>query len=182
MIYIVDGGSFLNQESSIFDKGGDVLSLLKGFIERFSPHFMAKRWTVLFVLRGFQKDEPMPRRLGFGSCSVLFSKPSEDEEGLLLEMTELSLKSDSTVVVTDNNRRGRRAEFTGAERIRCAQFAERILKLEEKAAGCVASELKLPERDVKFWSHAFGISPDMKIELKLKPDDDSANAGENDGQ
>ncbi len=169
MIYVVDGGSLLNQCPELFRPSDDLVESVTDFFERFSAAFEGKGSEAVFVLKGKEGDSSLPKRSRHGPWALMFSYEPADVEDLILETVRLALRRDHVTVVTDNRPRAERAAYLGAARMRCAQFADYLRSAARKARR--RSSLDLPQESIQYWCNVFGLDPAESIELKGAEDE-----------
>ena len=170
MIFIIDGGSLLNQTPDLFLDGKNVIDVVEPFFERFSEVLIYRGHSAFFILRGISsKDSRLPRRLPYGAFTLVFSNFRDEEETLMMENIELSIEKDETIIVTDNPVRSDRAAFLGARPMKCAEFETFIYNSERKMIERESVE-EDDEESVEYWSDVFGVSTEFTVDLsKTKP-------------
>ncbi|MDZ7815021.1 MAG: hypothetical protein U5N86_03165 [Planctomycetota bacterium] len=124
MNFVIDGGSVLNHSPGLFSEGENVVKTVKSFFERYNDVVSAKGHKVYFVIRGYDTESQLPRRVPYGVFVLVFSNLPGEEEELLLEVARSASARDETVLVTNNHFRAQRAGFHDIRSIRCAQVRE----------------------------------------------------------
>lgn len=174
MIYVIDGGSLLNQQSHLFNEMRTLHETIRDFFERFAPKFAGCDTRLVFILKGHDKGSNMPPRHTYGRNTVIFSNSPGEEEDLILESVESAVGKGDCTLVSDNFERVTRAEFLGAEIMSCEDFAK-FLRGKKTTTGDIAVGDKNIGGNVEYWSNVFGVSSKETFELKARPKKDDAS-------
>ncbi len=177
MIYVIDGGSLLNQQPHLFNEMRTLHETVRDFFERFAPKFAGGDTRLVFILKGHDKSSTLPPRHTYGRNTVIFSNSPGEEEDLILEAVASAVGKGDCTLVSDNFERVTRAEFLGAEIMNCDEFAK-FLRNKKSTNSDIAVGDKNIGGNVEYWSNVFGVSSKETFELKARPKTDDSTVKE----
>ena len=170
MIFVIDGGSLLNQSPRLFAEGDNAVKTVLSFFERYNDALSVKGHKAYFILRGQDMDSELPRRVPYGVFVLVFSNRAGEEEELLLEAARSATKKDETVVVTDNHLRAQRAGFHDIRSVRCSEFEMLLEKLDSTLEDNDRAGMDFG--DTEYWSDVFDLPGELEIELRGPQEDE----------
>jgi hypothetical protein len=165
MIFVIDGGSLLNQQPDLFTQGENMVATVRSFFDRFNEFLAIRKASAYFVLKGHSNEGVMSRRAKYGIFTLMFASRPEEDEALLLECAKSAIAQGEAIMVTDNANRAVRAGFMNMRTLRTSEFRAWLLKLESMPRA--QKDEGMSFGSVEYWSSVFGISPSQTFKLEL---------------